>query len=182
MGFWMIDRIRRLTNRTSMLALAAVAILVFLAACSGFSQPPVMAEDFQVTLFTGGDFQLSDQLGKKSVVVNFWYPSCPPCRAEVPAFQAAWEQAQADGEDVLFLGLFVPRGLDSEQDARDFVEQMGLTYDFATDTAAMITQAYRLEYFPKTYFIDKSGRVSSAMVSALETEEITLLVQAMDQS
>ena len=70
----------------------------------------VMAGDFQVTLFTGGEFQLSDQLGKKSVVLNFWYPSCPPCREEMPAFQAAWEEVQ--GEDVLFLGMFVPRGLD----------------------------------------------------------------------
>ena len=162
-------------------ALAAMAMLLFLAACSNFSRPPVMAEDFQVTLFDGGDLRLSDQLGEKSVVLNFWYPSCPPCRAEMPAFQAAWEQVQAEGEDVIFLGLFVPRGFDSEQDARDFVEEMGLTYDFATDSAAMITQDYGLEYFPKTYFIDKSGHVFSALVSVLDTEEITLLVRAMGQ-
>ena len=50
-----------------------------------------------------------------------------------------------------------------------------------TDTAAMITQDYGLEYFPKTYFIDKSGHVYSALVSALDTAEITLLVRAMGQ-
>lgn len=162
-------------------ALAAMAVLVLLAGCSTFSQPPVMAEDFQVTLFTGEDFRLSDQLGKKSVVLNFWYPSCPPCRAEMPAFQAAWEQVQQEGEDVVFLGMFVPRGFDSEQDARDFVEKMGLTYDFGTDIGGMITQNYRLEYFPKTYFIDKTGQVFSSMISALDTEEITLMVRAMGQ-
>ena len=174
----MIERTRR---RNTVLALAAMALLVFMAACSNFSSPPVMAEDFQVTLFTGENFRLSDHLGKKSVVLNFWYPSCPPCRAEMPAFQAAWEEMQEEGEDVVFLGLFVPRGLDSEQDARDFVEEMGLTYDFGTDDAAMITQRYKLEYFPKTYFIDKSGRVISSMISALESEDITLLVRAMGQ-
>ena len=163
----------------SVLALTAMAMLVFLAACSNLSRPPGLAEDFQVTLFSGGDFRLSDQIGEKSVVLNFWYPSCPPCRAEMPAFQAAWEQMQGEGEDVVFLGLFVPRGFDSEQDARDFVEDMGLTYDFGTDIGAMITRKYKLEYFPKTFFIDKSGRVFSPLVSGLESEEITHLVRAM---
>ena len=177
----MFERTRHHQWLRTVLALAGMAMLALLAACSNFSQPPVMAEDFQVTLFTGGDFRLSDQLGKKSVVLNFWYPSCPPCRAEMPAFQAAWEQVQEEGEDVVFLGLFVPRGLDSEQDARDFVEEMGLTYDFGTDNAAMITMKYKLEYFPKTYFIDKSGRVFSSLISALESEDITRLVRAMGQ-
>ena len=181
LGYSMIERTRHHTNLRTALAVAALAILVFMAACSNFSSPPVMAEDFQVTLFTGEDFRLSDQLGKKSVVLNFWYPSCPPCRAEMPAFQAAWEQVQEEGEDVVFLGMFVPRGFDSEQDARDFVEQTGLTYDFATDEAAMITQKYMLEYFPKTYFIDKTGRVFSSMISALDAEEITRMVRAMGQ-
>lgn len=171
----------RQTKLRKALALPAIAMLVLLAACPNFSRPPVSAEDFQVTLFNGGDFRLSDQLGKRSVVLNFWYPSCPPCRAEMPAFQAAWEEAQAQGEDVVFLGLFVPRGFDSEQDARDFVEEMGLTYDFGTDTGGMITRSYKLEYFPKTYFIDKTGHVFSALVSGLKTEEITHLVRAMGQ-
>ena len=157
------------------------AMVLFLAGCSTYSRPAVMAEDFQVTLFTGGDFRLSDQLGKKSVVLNFWYPSCPPCRAEMPAFQAAWEQMQEEGQDVIFLGLFVPRGFDSEQDARDFVEERGLTYDFATDSGGIITRTYKLEYFPKTYFIDKTGHVFTSMISALDTEEITLMVRAMGQ-
>ena len=99
----------------------------------------------------------------------------------MPAFQAAWEQMQEEGQDVIFLGLFVPRGFDSEQDARDFVEERGLTYAFATDSGGMITRNYKLEYFPKTYFIDKTGHVFTSMISALDTEEITLMVRAMGQ-
>ncbi|PKB64396.1 MAG: hypothetical protein BZY80_03105 [SAR202 cluster bacterium Io17-Chloro-G2] len=182
MVFLMLKHVRlRITPRVGS-ALTALAVLFFLAACSNFSQPPVMASDFQVTLFTGEDFRLSDQLGKKSVVLNFWYPSCPPCRAEMPAFQAAWEQVQEEGEDVVFLGLFVPRGFDSEQDARDFVQETGLTYDFGTDAGGMVTQDYKLEYFPKTFFIDKTGKVFSSMISALEAEDIMLKVRAMGQS
>jgi len=138
-----------------------------------------MASDFQVTLFDGGEFRLSDQIGKNAVVLNFWYPSCPPCREEMPAFQESWQRVQ--GQDVLFLGVFVPQGFDSEQDARDFVQETGLTYDFATDKMAKIALEYRLEYFPKTYFIDKSGRIFRDMISALDADEITGLVRAMEQ-
>jgi peroxiredoxin len=118
-------------------------------------------------------------VGQKAVVLNFWYPSCPPCRAEMPGFEKAWQELQ--GEDVRFLGLFVPQGLDSEQDARGFVEELGLTYDFATDKGASTAQAYQLEYFPTTYFIDKKGRVFRAVISTLDAEKIADIVREMMQ-
>ena len=154
----------------------ALMIVLLLVSCGAKLE---QAEDFQVTLFDGGGFRLSDQVGETAMVLNFWYPTCPPCRAEMPAFQRAWQELQ--GENVRFLGLFVPRGLDTEQDARDFVDELGLTYDFATDKMAKIALEYRLEYFPKTYFIDKSGRIFRDMISALDADEITGLVRAMEQ-
>ena len=158
----------------------ALVVWVLVMAC-GVSQPdPPVASDFRVTLFDGTEFQLSEQIGKSAVVLNFWYPSCPPCRDEMPAFQEAWGQVQ--GENVRFLGLFVPQGFDSEQDARDFVQESELTYDFATDQGAMIALDYRLEYFPKTYFIDKSGRVFAEVISALDADQIAETVRAMAKS
>ena len=137
------------------------------------------AEDFQVTLFDGGGFRLSDQVGETAMVLNFWYPTCPPCRAEMPAFQRAWQELQ--GENVRFLGLFVPQGLDTEQDARDFVDELGLTYDFATDTRAQVAQSYEVLYFPTTVFIDRRGRIFSTEIAALDEEKITRLVRQMTQ-
>ena len=135
--------------------------------------------DFQVKLFNGGEFQMSEEIGRRAVVLNFWFPSCPPCRAEMPDFEEAWRDLQ--GEDVRFLGLFVPRGLDSEQDARNFVQELGLTYDVATDTRAEIADAYGLKYYPTTIFIDKSGRVHSTEISVLDRDKITRIVSEMAQ-
>jgi peroxiredoxin len=140
--------------------------------------PPETAADFQVTLFDGEDFQLSQQAGRSAVVVNFWYPSCPPCREEMPEFEKAWRQYR--GEGVRFLGLFVPMGFDSEQDARDFVNDLGLTFDFATDREALIARSYQVEYFPTTYFIDARGRVSRMEISNLDLETIAGIVADMD--
>ena len=159
---------------------ATLAVCALVMACAVSQPEPLVASDFRVTLFDGTEFQLSEQIGKNAVVLNFWYPSCPPCRDEMPAFQEAWGQVR--GEDVRFLGLFVPQGFDSEQDARDFVQDSGLTYDFATDQGAMIALDYRLEYFPKTYFIDKSGRVFAEVISALDADQIAETVRAMAKS
>ena len=155
------------------------ALFLMLAGCGSLPGAPQMAVDFQVTLFSGDEFQMSDQIGHRAVVLNFWFPSCPPCRAEMPDFEEAWRDLQ--GKDVRFLGLFVPRGLDSEQDARDFVQELGLTYDVATDTRAEIADAYGLKYYPTTIFIDKSGRIHSTEISVLDRDEITQIVSEMAQ-
>ncbi len=158
---------------------AFLLLALLLVSCIGPGQELSSASDFQVTLFDGSSFRLSDQAGQRAVVLNFWFPSCPPCRAEMPAFQQAWEEVQ--GEDVVFLGLFVPQGFDTEQDARDFVDELGLTYDFATDVRAQITREYQITYYPTTIFVDKSGRVFRTEVSILDAEKITGILGEMAQ-
>ena len=155
----------------------AMLLMLLLVSCGAKSQ---QAADFQVTLFDGGSFRLSDQVGKTAVVLNFWYPTCPPCRAEMPAFQRSWQELQ--GEDVRFLGLFVPQGLDTEQDARDFVDELGLTYDFATDTRAQVAQSYEVLYFPTTVFVDRKGRMYRTEIAALDEEKIIRMVRQMSRS
>ena len=170
--------ILRFLVRLLQLGFASVSLFV-LSGCGNLPGGPEKAVDFQVTLFSGGEFQMSEQIGRTAVVLNFWFPSCPPCRAEMPDFEEAWRGLQ--GKDVRFLGLFVPRGLDSEQDARDFVQELGLTYDVATDTHAEIADAYGLKYYPTTIFIDKSGHVHSTEISVLDREKITQIVGEMAQ-
>ena len=156
------------------LALSPMLLLLALA-CGGGDRSP----DFEVTLYDGTQFRLSNQIDVSSVVLNFWYPTCPPCREEMPSLQKAWTQLQ--DEDVRFLGLFVPQGFDTEQDAKDFIDELGLTFDFATDRRASIALDYEMEVYPKTYFINKVGRVSTSQISTLDTEEIIRLVREMDQ-
>ena len=135
------------------------------------------ARDFEVVQFDGETFRLSQETESRAVVLNFWYPSCRPCREEMPAFEAAWQELK--DEPVRFLGLYVPQGIDSELDARDFINELGLTFSFATDRLARIAEAYELEYFPTTFVIDKTGDVVATHISNLKTEEIIQQVRAL---
>ena len=160
-------------QRRTFLLVASFIVLLLASACARRED----AIDFQVTLYNGDSFQLSQQAGRSATIVNFWYPSCPPCREEMPHFEEAWQNLQH--KDVRFLGLFVPMGFDSEQDARDFIAELGLTFDFATDQQALIAQSYQVEFFPTTYFIDQQGKVFKMQISNLDTATITSIVNDM---
>ena len=148
----------------------ALALLALASACGGGEE----AQDFEVELFDGSRFRLSEQYDSGVVVVNFWYPSCAPCRQEMPEFQRAWKELE--GEPVRFLGLFVPRGFDTERMARDFVAELGLTFDFATDRQETIATAYGIEFYPTTWVLDRGGGVAYIHSGALDATRITGIV------
>ncbi len=67
--------------------------------------------DFRVTVYQGSEtlggevLQFSDLLAQgKPIVLNAWAGLCPPCRQEMPDFEAVYQEF---GDQVLFFGLDV---------------------------------------------------------------------------
>ena len=152
------------------------ALGIFALAAGISCSPGQPAADFSLTTFDREEFRLSEQRGNV-VVINFWYPSCPPCRDEMPAFQESWETYQ--GRNVRFIGLFVPQGFDTEESAREFVHELGLTFTFATDVRALVAREYAVQYFPTTYFIDQGGRVHLMEISRMDVDRLTEILDDM---
>ena len=60
---------------------------------------------------------LSDYTGRP-VVINFWFPSCPPCRLQTVALEGAFQTYKSNG--VEFIGVQLLE-IDSVDDGQDIV-------------------------------------------------------------
>lgn len=87
------------------------------------------------------------------LVVNFFASWCPPCRAEMPDFEAVH---QAVGDRVRILGFDVQ---DTDAAARKLVEQTGITYSWAFDRDGSIYRAFEGFAMPTTLYISADGEV-----------------------
>ena len=129
------------------------------------------APSFTFTLFQGqdvlGDGQLTPgDLQGKPLVINFWAGLCPPCRAELPDFQEFYEEF---GDRVNLVGVDLGQftGLGSLQDAKDLLEELGVTYPAASTDDNSVMQAYRILGLPATTFIAADGSIFKHWQGAL---------------
>jgi len=126
------------------------------------------AVDLDFSTFQHGDFSLADVEGK-AVVINFWFPSCPPCRAELPDIQASHETHK--GDDVQFLGVQLI-GLDSAEEGDEFLRELGITYPNGSDATSSIIRDFKVTGFPTTVFLDRSHEVSRKWTGILDETRI----------
>ena len=91
--------------------LLALATLM-LAACTTSGVPAgrgdEAAPDFELEVFGNENYEKGEvvrlsQHSGQPVVINFWYPSCPPCRLEMPDLEATWQKHRDDG--LQFIGI-----------------------------------------------------------------------------
>jgi len=140
-----------------------VALLLLVAVTlnkrqQGTVQPGDTIPDFTLPLFSGYEYQgqsevkLSDFSGKV-VVLNFWASWCKPCEQEAAELQEAWEFYESNGE-VIFVGADY---VDTEPEARAYLKKFGITFFNGPDMGTKISQTFRIQGVPETYFIDQEG-------------------------
>jgi cytochrome c biogenesis protein CcmG/thiol:disulfide interchange protein DsbE len=117
------------------------------------------------TTLDGSAFDLASLRGRP-VIVNFWGPSCVPCRDEFPLLKTKLAQHAADGLAILGVLTFDPPA-----PARDFIAAYGATWPTVDDPSGAIRSAYRVAARPQTYFIDRAGIFRSIQVGQLTDAE-----------
>jgi cytochrome c biogenesis protein CcmG/thiol:disulfide interchange protein DsbE len=117
------------------------------------------------TTLDGTSFSLASLRGRP-VIVNFWGPSCIPCREEFPLFKTLLAAHAADG--LAIVGVLMD---DAPAPARDFVGQYGATWPTVEDPGSEIRTAYRVAARPQSYFIDRDGILRSIQVGELTPAE-----------
>jgi peroxiredoxin len=123
-------------------------------------RPGFLAPDFTLQTLAGETVRLGDLEGQP-VILNLWASWCPPCRSEMPAIQAVYEDYQAEGLQVLALNTTYQ---DSLRDVQGFVDQLGLTFPILIDPDGAASRPYELNSLPSTYFIRADGMIMDVVV------------------
>jgi cytochrome c biogenesis protein CcmG/thiol:disulfide interchange protein DsbE len=169
---------KRLLAPVPIAVLVAVAALVALLAYGLASNEPdrgvessllagerAPAPELELPTLDGqGRQSLADYRGQV-VVLNFWASWCPPCRNESPLLQR-WHRRLA-GQDATVVGVDV---LDVDQDARDFIEELGLTFPHLRDGPGDTMDSFGIGQLPETFVIDRQGRIAAVRRGPVDEE------------
>ena len=116
-------------------------------------------------LFEGGTRTLGHYRGRP-LVVNFFAAWCPPCVAEMPEFQAVYEEL---GGEVAFLGLSQDR---AAEEALDLVARTGVGYDIGWDPDLETFSEVGGMAMPTTAFVTAEGKLAEVYSGVLNEQAL----------
>lgn len=123
------------------------------------------APDFELPNLEGRKVRLSDFRGK-SVILNFWSKTCPPCLEEMPSL-AALGRTMQKRKDVALITITTD---ESAADARATLQSvLGTEIPFEVLVDAendVVGDKFGTKLFPETWFIDPAGTVRARVDGA----------------
>lgn len=139
-----------------MLALALAASCAAPKPTSGGAAPQ-RTTDFALRDTEGRTVRLSDHLGERVILLNFWATWCVPCAAELPHLQRLYEAHQAEGFVVLAIAMDGPESL---ANVAPQARRYGLTFPVLLDEETRVVGLYNPKRAaPFNVLIDRSGAV-----------------------
>jgi len=117
-----------------------------------------------VAIDGGATISLADIDGP--AVVNLWATWCAPCRREIPDFESVH---RARGDEVRFVGINIGEDAD---DAADFLEEVGATYDQYLDSAGFVVTELRTATMPVTLVLGPDGTISTKHLGPMDQDDL----------
>lgn len=133
------------------------------------------APAFSLPALEGGQVASTDYVGRP-YIVNFRASWCVPCRAEAPYLQAFYERWSPQG-----LGMVGVVYNDTEEKARAFREEFGLTFPQAMDPDGLAALDHGVFGIPETYVVDQRGIVMAKLIGAVSATTLDGVVSQVLQ-
>src|SRR4029077_4861540 len=121
----------------------------------------------------------SKSLRGKVVLVNFWTYSCINSLRELPYMQA-WAAKYKDA-GLVVIGVHAPEfGFEKDPaNVKNAVSDLKIAYPIPIDSNHSIWSAFRNEYWPADYFIDRKGRIRYHHFGEGEYEKSERVIQGL---
>ena len=131
--------------------------------------PELQAPNFTVQDTAGKQVALHDLVGKP-VIVNFWASWCPPCKAEMPDFEAAYKKY---GTDIQFMMVnMTDGGRETIATAEKYIASQGYSFPVYFDTKQEAAIEYGVSAIPTTYFINAQGHIIAYAAGAITAQHL----------
>ena len=120
--------------------------------------PPRVGErapDFALRDLDGKIVRLSEFIGEKLVVLNFWATWCSPCVVEMPDLEEIYQKHM---DDIVILGIDNQESLQVVNKFLD--EEVNVTYPILLDSDGQVTLGYNIFAQPTTFFVDRTGFIT----------------------
>ena len=120
--------------------------------------------DFTAVDADGKEVSLSDYIGKP-IVLNFWASWCPPCKSEMPDFDAVAKELDSE---VVFLMVDMVDGMqETKEKGEQFIKEKGFSFSVLYDVQQEAAMKYGVSSLPTTYFIDRDGNIVTGAMGAI---------------
>lgn len=121
------------------------------------------APDFAaIRLVQGDSIRFRQEYRGQVTLINIWATWCQPCRVEMPAIEALWKQLGPKGLRIVAVSIDEGNG----DNVRDFIKELGLTFDVLRDPSGKIQAIYQTTGVPETFLLDKDGVIVKKVIGA----------------
>ena len=104
-------------------------------------------------------------------MLNFWASTCPPCRSEMPDFEAAFQKY---GSEVQFIMVDAVGSMNGEtrQAGSEYVAEQGFTFPVYFDDEQSAVISFGIRAFPTTFFLHADGTIAAYGEGMLDAEAL----------
>ena len=128
--------------------------------------------------FNSPPLKLADLRGQV-VVIDFWTFGCINCIHVIPSLREWYSKYKDQG--LVIIGVHSPE-FDYEKDlnnVKDAIARLGVTYPVAIDNDFRIWRAYRNQYWPTMYFVDKTDQLRYVRIGEGDYEQSGQIIRAL---
>ena len=113
------------------------------------------APKYSAMILDGKPAPLEEFRGNPAIV-NVWATWCIPCRQEMPALEALYNNYSSQGLQIVGVSIDGPG---TTQRIKSFIDRMGITYTILHDPDDKFSRAFRTIGVPESFLINANGEI-----------------------